>query len=233
MIKKIVTIGTSTLTMLALTVVPAFAHAVMKPSQVGVAAFQDFNLGVPSEKDSSTTSVRLLLPPGLNFVSPVVKPGWKVEVKSGPILKGMKAPVASDGDVTTTIPTEIDWTGGEIPAGQKDIFTFSAQVPVQETELDWKVYQGYADNSTVSWDLGKNDPQPKDSKGKIDFSSKGPYSKTMVVNDLNGSSVKDNTSMMQSKMSTMAYGSKLPLGLSVIAIILSIAALGLVLNKKK
>src|SRR5258708_4349071 len=120
---------------------PAFAHAVVSAKQVGVAVFQDFSLGVPSEKAASTVSVRLILPQGLNFVSPVVKPGWKVEVKQGPIPSGMNAPTAADGDVATSIPSEIDWTGGNIPEGQKDIFVFSAQVPSKEGELDWKVVQ--------------------------------------------------------------------------------------------
>jgi len=164
----------------------------------GVAAFQDFSLGVPSEKDASTVSVKLMLPPGLNFVSPVVKPGWTIQVKQGPIPPGMTPPVAMDGDVATSIPSEIDWTGGNIPAGQKDIFVFSAQVPAQAGELDWKAYQTYSDGSTVSWDLGPKDPQPKDDKGNPDFSSKGPYSTTMVMNDLKGSTPAANTGMMAS-----------------------------------
>ncbi len=224
MTRKILIAMASSIFGLALSVVPVFAHAVVSPKQVGVAAFQDFSLGVPSEKDAATVSVRLLLPPGLNFVSPVVKPGWKVEVKSGPIPAGMTAPKAADGDVATTIPTEIDWTGGSIPTGQKDIFAFSAQVPAQAGELDWKVYQGYSDGSTVSWDLGPNDPQPKDDKGNPDFSSKGPFSKTMVVNDLKASP----STMDKSE----AVSDKVPLVLSVLAVLMSASALGMVFKKR-
>lgn len=231
MVRKIVIGMVSSILGLTLSVAPVFAHAVVKPNQAGVAAFTDFSLGVPSEKDVSTTSVRLLLPAGLNFVSPVVKPGWKVEVKSGPIPAGMKAPVAADGDVATTIPTEIDWTGGSIPAGQKDIFAFSAQVPAEAGELDWKVYQGYSDGSTVSWDLGPNDLQPKDAKGNPDFSSKGPFSKTMVVNDLK-SSTTTGDSMGKSGTSGSTNNTKAPLALSVLAVIMSGVALGMVFRKK-
>ncbi len=155
---------------------PAFAHAVVLPRQVGVASFQDFSLGVPSEKEATTVSIKLMLPPELNFVSPVVKPGWQIEVKTNPIPAGVAPAKTEDGDVADSIPTEIDWTGGAIPTGQKDIFVFSAQVPASETELDWKVIQSYDDGSIVSWTLGPNDPAPKEGEGS--------YSKTMVVNDL-------------------------------------------------
>ncbi len=183
MIKKVISSAGIIAAMIALSS-PVFAHSMVKPDTVGVAAFQDFTVSVPSEKAASTISVNLTLPAGISFVTPVVKSGWKVEVKSGPIPDGMAPPVATDGDIATTIPTEIDWTGGSIPAEQKDNFVFSAQVPAQPAELDWKITQGYSDGSTVSWNLGPNDSQPKDDKGSSDFSSQGPFTKTMVVNDL-------------------------------------------------
>lgn len=169
---------------LILTASPVFAHSVVTPKQVGIAATEDFTLTVPTEKDGSTVAVKLMLPNGLNFVTPVVQSGWKVVVKNGPIPSGITPPVAADGDLADSIPTEIDWIGGNIPSEQKEEFVFSAQVPATETELDWKIYQTYSDGSVVSWDLGPNDTQPKDDKGNSDFDSKGPYSKTMVVNDL-------------------------------------------------
>lgn len=215
---------------LLLSAAPVFAHAVVSPKQAGVAAFVDFSLSVPSEKDASTTSVKLMLPASVNIVTPVVKPGWKVVVKSGPVPAGMQAPKAMDGDVMDSIPTEIDWTGGSIPSGQKDLFTFSVQTPAQPTELDWKVYQGFSDGSTVSWDLGPNDSQPKDDKGNSDFSSKGPYSKTMVINDL------ANNPDFVSRTEAIDYAARATrrtTALAVIALALGATALAMQLGKKK
>jgi uncharacterized protein YcnI len=136
----------------------ALAHVVVKPAQVATASFQTFTTGVPNEKDIEVTSLRLVIPAGLNYVSPTVKPGWTIETKK-------------DGDNVT----EITWSGGAIPAGQRDDFTFGAQAPAKTTTLAWKAYESYADGTTVAWD------QKPDGKDSEDSS---PYSETKVVNDL-------------------------------------------------
>ncbi len=64
---------------LAVTLVSA--HVVVKPSQVGIGAFQTFVTGVPNEKDNPTIAVRLVIPDGLKLGSPNVKPGWKIDLK--------------------------------------------------------------------------------------------------------------------------------------------------------
>src|SRR5262245_35655513 len=58
----------------------ASAHVVVKPSQVGTAAYQTFDMGVPAEKDLPTVGLKLILPSGLNEVTPNVKNGWQVHV---------------------------------------------------------------------------------------------------------------------------------------------------------
>lgn len=134
---------------------PAFAHVVVKPSLVGVASFQTFTMGVPNEKDSPTVAIRLMIPQGLQYVSPNVKPGWTISVKRN----------------------EIDWTGGSIPPGQRDDFYFNAQVPPTETTLKWDVYQVYKDGETVAW---THDP----TTNPEDDSAPPPHSVTKVINDL-------------------------------------------------
>jgi len=138
---------------------PVFAHVIVKPSSAGIGSFQTFDVGVPSEKDMSTIELKLLIPKGLSEITPNVKPGWSVSV------------VKSDDTVT-----EIDWTGGEIPSGQRDDFYFSGQMPADVSTIQWKAYQTYADGSVVSWDM---DPK------KVKKGEEGtPFSTTNVVNDL-------------------------------------------------
>lgn len=137
----------------------AFAHVVVHPSTVNVAQRLNFVVGVPTEKDVPTTSVRLILPEALESVRPLVKPGWRIEIKKN-----------SEGK-----PTEIIWSGGQIPSDMKDEFIVSAKAPSTEEELHWKAYQTYSDGSVVSWDLS---PDVEEKEGF------GPYSITKVINDL-------------------------------------------------
>lgn len=162
---------------LALIVNPTLAHVSVKPAEVGMGAYQTFSVSVPNEKDMATVRVRLLIPEGLESVMPNVKPGWMITVSHAE--DDMKSEEDHHGSVT-----EIVWSGGTIPVGQRDEFAFSAKTPSQETDLIWKAYQTYSDGTIVSWDLGKDDTQPKDKDGKSDFSKVGPASYTKIVNDL-------------------------------------------------
>jgi uncharacterized protein YcnI len=139
----------------------ASAHVAVQPSQVGVASFQVFTINVPTEKDNPTVAVKLLVPSGVKEVTPTVKPGWQINV-----VRDSKDNVS-----------EIDWTGGSIPADFRDEFTFSAQAPDNPGNINWKAYQTYQDGSVVSWDATPSNSD--DATG-----DKGPYSVTKVVNDL-------------------------------------------------
>lgn len=116
--------------LLLLIATTASAHVSVKPAQVGIASYQTFTVSVPVEKNIPTTAIRLVIPVGLESVTPYVKPGWKI---------------TSDGK-------ELVWSGGSIPAGHRDDFLFSAKTPAVEATLVWKAYQTYADGTIVAWD---------------------------------------------------------------------------------
>lgn len=193
--KKILSLVMSFVLIVTFAVTPALAHVVVKPGEVGVGAFQTFTVGVPNEKDNATTQVRLVLPEGLEHVSPNVKPGWTIEVQRG---EGEEAPA-----------TEIIWSGGTIPQGQRDDFYFSAKVPAQEATLTWKAYQTYEDGTVVSWD--GTDGHDADYEENA-----GPASETRVINDLTEA---------DSQQEQTAGENNLPLMLSIVAIALSGGAL--------
>lgn len=150
----------------------ASAHVTVKPSQVAPAEYQTFTVSVPNEKDMPTTSVKLVIPSGVGEVTPTVKPGWEISTnKSGDNV------------------TEITWSGGTIPDGYRDDFTFSAQAPDKPTEIQWKAYQTYEDGTVVSWDAAPSDSHEDEE------SDQGPYSVTMVsetVDSTGSSSSSDN-----------------------------------------
>lgn len=172
-IMKKLFIGVFAVALSLIATVPAFAHVVVKPNEAGVATFQTFTMGVPNEKEAPTIALRLVIPQGIAHVSPNVKPGWKIEIKK-------------EGEGESAKITEIAWTGGSIPVGQRDEFVFSAQVPAEESTLIWKAYQTYQDGSVVSWD--QDAAHTKDmsdtQKEHQEEEGKGPYSTTKVVNDV-------------------------------------------------
>jgi len=137
-------------------VTPAFAHVSVKPGEVGVGERMNFVVSVPTEEEDPTVQVRLVIPEGLQSVTPFVKQGWNIELKK--TGEGEEAKV-----------TEIIWSEGSIPAERRDEFLFSAQAPAEETSLIWKAYQTYGDGDVVAWENSpevvqeytKNNP-PKD-----------------------------------------------------------------------
>ena len=146
----------------------ATAQAVVTPSEAGAGTFQRFTLSAPAEKLLGMIHVRLVIPPNVRYVTPTVKPGWKIAT-------------TKDGAGNVT---EINWTSGRVPAGQRDEFTFSARVPETVTTLTWKVYETYTDGSIISWDADPRAKQTESVSGASDISKAGPYSETRVMSGI-------------------------------------------------
>ncbi|MEP7166381.1 MAG: YcnI family protein [Candidatus Woesebacteria bacterium] len=166
--KRILSSVLGSAVLLAIVVAPVSAHVVVKPDTVGVGAFQTFTMSVPVEQDQPTIALRLLIPEGLEFVTPNVKPGWTITIKK-------------TGEGESAKVTEITWTAGSIPTGQRDEFVFSAKAPSKTTDLQWKAYQTSKDGSVVSWDVT---PSTEKMDTDDDSAKTGPYSVTKVIDDL-------------------------------------------------
>ncbi len=216
--KKILLSVTSAIVALFISIVPSFAHVVVKPSQIGVAARQVFTVSVPNEKDNPTIALRLVIPTGLKSVTPNVKPGWTIDIKK-----------TGEGENATV--TEIDWTGGSIPVDQRDEFYFQAQTPSKEITLNWKAYQTYEDGTVVSWDQNPDSMKTMSDEQMEENEKKnlGPYSQTKIVNDLAGENTPESTS---SKLIETEKKSSQAMTLSLAALALSVVAL-IVVTKKR
>jgi uncharacterized protein YcnI len=135
----------------------AQAHVTVKPTEAAPASYQTFTVSVPNEKAQPTTRIKLLIPSGLDNVTPTQKPGWAINIEKK----------------TNDSITAITWSGGDIDEGLRDDFTFSAKLPVAPGNIEWKAYQTYADGTVVAWD------QPDSSEGHSE-KDKGPFSVTAV-----------------------------------------------------
>lgn len=181
---------------------PAFAHVVVKPAEVVSASFQTFTVSVPNEKDVAVTKVKVLIPSGVQHVSPTQKIGWTIAT-------------TKDSSGEGAAVTAITWSGGTISAGLRDDFTFSAQAPSNTTELQWKAYQTYADGTTVAWDKAK--------AGGHDDAS-GPFSVTNVVQHTAEQNVDQALAKLDRKVDFALYT-------SIAAIVVGLAGIYLATKK--
>lgn len=155
-----------------LVVSPISAHVTVRPAEVNTATYVTFTVSVPNEKDIPTTEIKLLLPDNISSVTPTVKSGWRITAET--------SDESEEAGHAGAKVTSITWSGGSIPQGQRDEFTFSAKTPDGTGELVWKAYQTYADGTVVAWDRPEED-QPKSADGSPDFSTAGPFSVTRVL----------------------------------------------------
>lgn len=203
----------------------AFAHVTVKPGEVATASYTTFTVSVPNEKLADTVGIKLLIPESLSSVTPTVKPGWSISTE--------QEEATGDDAHSGVKVSSISWTGGSIPKGQRDDFTFSAKTPSQDNSLEWKAYQTYSDGVVVSWDKSDVD-QPKKEDGSPDFSESGPFSVTKVtenveVTNADSSNTENTVSVnedIEKKASRAFY-------VSIAAIIVSLIGLAIATRTRK
>ena len=117
----------------------AGAHATIRTetglAESKVAASETYRLNVPTEKEISTTEVRLLIPAGVTVTRFQVMPGFTRTVTRN----------------AAGLVTEVVWRGRIAPMEYARFF-FTARNPEAAGTLSWKVYQKYSDGSVVAWD---------------------------------------------------------------------------------
>lgn len=181
----------------------AAAHVVVRPAEVATTTFQTFTVSVPNEKDITTTSVKVLVPAGVEHVTPTQKSGWNIDIES------------SDDVVSA-----ITWSGGAIEKDLRDEFTFSAKTPEKQTDLKWKAYQTYSDGTVVAWDK-----EDGGSGHSSDNPNEGPFSVTKVVADTEVEKVTDTDSdritSTEKNTQRALYIAIMALGIGVLSLVLA------------
>ncbi|UQN06034.1 DUF1775 domain-containing protein [Deinococcus sp. QL22] len=125
----------------------AAAHATVRTeaglSESKVGASESYRLNVPTEKEISTTEVRLMVPAGLTITRFQTMPGFTRTLTTN----------------AAGLVTEVVWKGRIAPM-EFARFLFSARNPAEAGTLNWKVYQKYSDGSVVAWDDSDPDKAP-------------------------------------------------------------------------
>jgi uncharacterized protein YcnI len=114
---------TAAVTIFAAFCAPAFAHVTLEQHEARVGASYKAVFKVPHGCDGSpTVRIRVHIPEGVISVKPMVKPGWTIAVKRGPYTKPYSF---LHGAKFTEGPTEITWSGGNLPDAYYDEFVLS------------------------------------------------------------------------------------------------------------
>jgi uncharacterized protein YcnI len=136
---------------LLLFTVPALAHITITPSsaQPGSAAVLTFH--VPNEEaKADTTRVDVQIPTDHPIAQLLVEPipGWTISVRTITLAKPL---VTDDGSFSQAV-SEVIWSGGQIPPGQFQDFSISADpLPQKVSQLTFKAIQTYSNGDVVRW----------------------------------------------------------------------------------
>ncbi len=112
-----------------------FAHVTISPRQSTAGKTETYTIRVPTERGSPTVRIEAEFPMGLTVSDLEAKAGWEI------------SPTMNDeGRMVGAV-----WSGGSIPPGQAEEFSFQAMNPSEETTLVWEVVQIHADGSRAEW----------------------------------------------------------------------------------
>lgn len=150
---RTVALGTTVAAVLLVLATPASAHVtVSAPGATQGGGDQEITFRVPVEKNADTIGMRVSLPADTPIASVDVArvPGWTHTQKSVTLTTPIHT---DDGDITQAV-SEIDWNaraGQGLKPGEFGAFTIIAgQLPDTPT-LTFKAIQTYSDGTSVAW----------------------------------------------------------------------------------
>jgi uncharacterized protein YcnI len=187
----------------------ASAHVTVMPKTSTTGAWETYTVKVPVEKEMATTKITVKVPAGLEVMSYQPVPGWNYSTEKD-----------ANGKVKTFT---FEATGSGILPGQFQQFVFVAKNPDKATKAAWDAFQYYKDGSVVEWtgDEGSDSPH--------------------AITDIVTATTADQTQMQPNektqtvkpdKTKTTEASNTLPLMLSGLAVLLSLAAIILAIRKK-
>jgi uncharacterized protein YcnI len=187
----------------------ASAHVVVYPQQSTQGTYEKFTVRVPSEKDVPTVKVEIKIPAEVAISRFQPMAGWKYDLTKD-----------TSGKITSVVWTA---TAEGFSSTEFGEFNMQGKVGDQATSISWKAYQTYKDGSVVEW-VGAPDsdkpasvtivnPKPATAKTNADGHDHGAGTMA-AAHDENGGS------------------SKLPLYLSIAALILGVVSVIIALTRK-
>jgi uncharacterized protein YcnI len=200
---------------------PVSAHVTVNPSQSTTEAWETYQVRIPVEKNVDTTKVTIKIPENVEFKMYAPVDGWKTTTTT------------DDNGKVATVTWEAESEDTAIKAGQYRDFTFRAQNPKEPGDIAWDAFQYYADGSIVEW-TGDSDSELPHSITSIAQSnetvdSHGHSHGTDEATD----DTADDHHASDEDTEHAHEGTNVNMILSIIAIVLSVVAIGLTFIRKK
>jgi periplasmic copper chaperone A len=222
-LRTITLAGTVAAVTMLVVAAPAFAHVtVSAPGAARGGSDQEITFRVPVEKNVNTVGLKLALPTNTPIASVEVQAmaGWTHTQKTTKLATPIKT---DDGDITEAV-TEIDWTaqsGQGLKPGEFGAFTIIAGLLPDAPTLTFKAIQTYADGSSTAW---------------IETAAPGSTTEpehpapvlTLAAADSTGAPGTATATATSAQPAAAKASSTGPVVLSIIALVLAAAALGLV-----
>jgi uncharacterized protein YcnI len=230
-------VGVATVAAAAALVAPpalASAHVSVQPGEVEGGGFSVVSFRVPNEQDDANTiQLRVLLPPDQPVGSVQTTPmtGWKITTKDRTLAK----PIDMFGSKISSVVSEVTWTatGPGVPPGQFQDFDLNLGPLPESGQMVFKAVQTYSGGEQVHWiDVAED--------GSLEPEHPAPVltlAPAAAADDVSASSTSGQTSQPSSPSNNaqvpegtaMDGGSNdaLPISLSVVALLVSLAALAL------
>jgi uncharacterized protein YcnI len=214
----VVALGVAFAFLLALAGVADAHVTVSAPGATRGGSDQQISFRVPVEKDVATTALTVVLPTATPIASVEVAPiaGWTHTEKTATLAKPIKT---DDGEITSAV-SQVTWTAGKaqgLKPGEYGTFTLLAGQLPDAASVTFRAVQTYADGSTVRW-IETAAP------GSTDEPEHPAPVLTLAAAPGSRSSSSASSSSSSSSSGSSDTG---PVILSIVALVLAAAALGL------
>jgi hypothetical protein len=123
--------------MLVTSVATAWAHIDIEPKETIPSRWETFVLNVPTETESPTVEVLLLIPEGFEVEAIGHRTDWRMTIRRD-----------ARGFVR-----EVVWSDGQIPPLTFEEFKLLAKAAKTAGPYEWQARQRYADNEESAWTL--------------------------------------------------------------------------------
>jgi uncharacterized protein YcnI len=123
--------------MLVMGVSTVWAHIDIEPKETIPSRWETFVLNVPTETESPTTEVQLVIPEGFEVEAVGHRTDWDMAVRRD--ARGFMR--------------EIVWSGGQIPPLTFEEFKLLAKAAKSPGPYEWQARQRYADDQESIWTL--------------------------------------------------------------------------------